>query len=50
MASLKFKGDSGTLAEGMYAKDGEYVKFDEDIDCVGAVRASLAALWRVVVL
>ncbi|XP_037074053.1 dynein beta chain, ciliary-like [Pollicipes pollicipes] len=44
MAKLKFKEEGGTVAVGMFAKDGEYVDFDEDIDCVGPVEQWLNKL------
>lgn len=40
MAKLKFKPgepSEGTHAEGMIAKDGEYVKFSKECDCNGPV-------------
>ena len=37
MARLKFREEGGTVAVGMWAKDGEYVEFDTAIDCVGPV-------------
>lgn len=40
MAKLKFIDDDDnecTTAQGMYARDGEYVEFVETCDCVGPV-------------
>ena len=41
MAKLKFKedetGELTTTAIGMHAKDGEYVAFSSECDCVGPV-------------
>lgn len=40
VASLKFLDTTITeqkIAAGMYAKDGEYVKFNKDCDCSGPV-------------
>lgn len=40
MAKLKFKPgepSDGRFAEGMIAKDGEYVKFFQEVDCNGPV-------------
>ena len=41
MARLKFREEGGTAAVGMWAKDGEYVEFDQAIDCVGPVGARM---------
>lgn len=39
MARLKFKETEGQFktALGMHAKDGEYVEFNHECDCTGAV-------------
>lgn len=40
IASLEFigfKSSENKVAAGMHAKDGEYVKFNEDCDCSGPV-------------
>lgn len=39
LARLNFKEKEGkpVTALGMYAKDGEYVEFNEECDCTGAV-------------
>ncbi|KAF0298099.1 Dynein beta chain, ciliary [Amphibalanus amphitrite] len=44
MAKLKFKESGSTVAVGMWAKDGEYVEFDQAIDCVGPVEQWLNKL------
>jgi len=36
MAKIKFIKDK--LGVGMYAKDGEYVEFDENCECSGQVK------------
>lgn len=44
MAKLKFTQEGGKnskTAVGMFAKDGEYVKFDGTCDCSGKVSNSL---------
>lgn len=43
MARLNFKekDEKPKTALGMYAKDGEYVKFNEECDCTGAVSIRL---------
>ncbi|XP_068082615.1 dynein beta chain, ciliary-like [Anabrus simplex] len=48
MAQMKlrrgFEGNESTRAMGMYAKDGEYVEFNEDCECSGPVELWLNSL------
>lgn len=39
MAQLKFSRDK--LAVGMYAKDGEYVEFNGNCECIGQVNYNI---------
>lgn len=52
IASLEFidlKTSEKKIASGMHAKDGEYVKFNEDCDCSGPVSIFMSYYYHLII-